>query len=316
MILPAIASFLPAAIGAVAIAAALYERARFVSAAPASESTSIIDASGAASAALCALALYLLTVGGNADRHALVLAASFAGAVWLAGRVHVDARLFPAFLCAAGLVLGAYPMLGLALVPLVAQGLVAQARGALRLRGQLVVRSGLVLLAGALLAAICFGTGPWRRGIVLPTVPAALAWYGAAARVVGPAALALALAGYALALVGDPRRANLALVGLLALAAEVPSQAAGPITALALALGIGLLLLAVGARLGSSPRSAQLALAPLALVILLEPLSLRIATAHFTAPSFGPVPPPESSLPARGTAPPVPHPRAPAPQKR
>jgi hypothetical protein len=286
-------SGLPVAIGAAGLACALYERSCVRGSrggsrggARATDELPLVAVLGAA----VSLILYPLSLPADADRRALVVAAGLAGALWLAGRADEDTRLQPLFLGAAGAVAGARALLGLTLLPLVVPALVALWRAAdPARRGRTLAGAFIVLGAGHAVGLLAVG----HHDAPAATAMTPLAWWSGAARAVGPAALALALAGLALGLLGTSRRRGPSAVLAAALALEIASGHAGVITSLALSLGVGVLLIECGERLAARGlRGAELALIPLALLALAEPLSARVRAVKISAPTFGPVPPP------------------------
>jgi hypothetical protein len=280
-------SLAPIALGAAGMAAALHERAR--------------DVAGAATLAIAACAsllLYPVALPVGVSASATVLAACFGGALWLAGRREDDARVTPIFFAVGAFLGGARPLVGAALLPFAVPALLDQARRQVQ-RG----RDGLRPLVGAaLVLGVAGAVGYAAFGRRVPAfawheeVP--LAWLSAAARSIGPSALALAGAGLALAATSHSRRRPLACVAVLALFAEAASaRSPSAIGAMALALGLGLCVIEAGVRLGTSSEvrgrfeSRALLLVPLLLLALAEPVGARLSATHLTMPTFGPVPP-------------------------
>jgi hypothetical protein len=284
------------AIGAAGLACALFERSvvRSVagSARRAAEPELADDPpiSVAALGAAVVLLLYPLSLPAQADRRALVVAAGLAGALWLAGRAQQDVRLQPLFLAAAGAVAGARSLLGLTLLPLLGPALVAIARAAdPPRRGRALAGAIIVLAAGHAAGLLALG----RHDAPAATVASSWAWWSGAAHAVGPTALGLALAGLVLGMLGSSRRAGPCATLAAGLALEVSSGHAGALSALALSLGVGVLLIECGARLAARGlRGAELALIPLALLALAEPLSVRARAVKLSTLTLGPVPPP------------------------
>jgi hypothetical protein len=243
----------------------------------------------AALGAAVALLLYPLSLPADADRRGLVVVAALAGALWLAGRGRQDVRRQPLFLGVAGAVAGARTLLGLALLPLVVPALIAMTRAAEPTRrGRALAGAAIVLGAGHAAGVLAVGHPHTPSAFAHP-----LAWWVGAARAMGPATLALGLAGLVLGLLGDSRRRGLCAVLGAAMALEIGSGRAGATTSLALSFGVGALLVECGTRLAARAlRGAELALIPLALLALAEPLASRMLGAKISVPTFGPVPPP------------------------
>jgi hypothetical protein len=287
----------PASVGVLAglalagtIARAQAERARRVEpvlGTPARTTTGVI-------AGLAALALSLIVLPGVSaravDMRALVVAAAFAGALWLAGRAAEDARLRPLFLLAAGGVLGAQALCGVALLPRTVGALVRRPRGLRPTMGGL-----LVLGTGGLLGRATCGPAP----LLLPPASlagfcdAATSWLGAAARIAGPISIALAAVGLLAALSQKDELRDLGVAGAVAIGGEIATGQLTPLGALVLALGLGLLIVELGERASvRALRGGALVLLPLVALVLCEPTARRFSSMQLSLPTLGPVPPP------------------------
>ncbi len=270
----------PVALGGVALAVALYERAALDPELRATGGTG-----GPAIAALSALAAYLLALP-RASVRAHVLAALVAGAVWLSLRAARQARLGAPLVCLAGFVTGLAPLVGLALAPLLL-GVLRDALSDER-RGRALLRLSIVHAVGGALGYALASPSPAHA----LDGARALAWVSAAAHAAGVAALAVAAVGLLLGVLGPAPRRAIAWTAMLLLAGEIAAGAVGPVSCVAIATGVGLALVEAAARVAQERSRAALALlAPLVLLIVAEPLSARLSVLNWSTPDLGPVPP-------------------------
>ncbi len=287
-----LAAVVPVALGATALGHTVYESAR------AGTAKAFVDDLAAATAALTALALFLLSLGALVDAREAGLVVGTAGALFLSVRVRTTPGGELLFVCIVGVLLGAQPGIGLALLPSVVS--VAFATFARRDGTRNLARGALLFGAGAVVAYLAAGRDAPPH--LLPTSDDLRAWSGDAFRVVGACGCALAVIGLALALTGSSPRWRLAVPTALLLVGGAATGRAGAVTVLALALGVGLALSEVATRVTSLAMPGVLtALLPLVLLVMLEPMAMRIGAYRGAFPTLGPVPPADSPTMSKST---------------
>ena len=287
-----LAAVVPVALGATALGHTVYESARV------GMGKALLDDLAAATAALTALALFLLALGTLVDAREAGLLVGTAGALFLSVRVRTIPGGELLFVCIVGVLLGAEPGIGLALLPSVGNAMFAVY--ARRDGARNLARGALLFVAGAVIAY--FAAGRHAAPHLVPTGDELRAWSGDAFRVVGACGCALAVIGLALTLTGASPRWRLAVPAALLLAGGVATGRAGAVTVLALSLAVGLALSEVATRATSVAMPGVLAaLLPLVLLVMLEPMAMRISAYRGAYPTLGPVPPADSSTTSRST---------------
>jgi len=237
---------------------------------------------------LVCIALFLLAIGEPTIRERVVVMACGA-TLWLLARVQRDPRVLFAATGAVALLAGAEPRCGLGYVAALVLVLFGQ-RG---LPDRYLQRGGLLFVGGSAAGWLLFG----ERSTLTLEPSLALRWLDGALHATGPVALVLAATGVVFATLGSSGRRGQGAMVLLALGATIFGGHFDATSALLVALGLGLGLLEASAHLSSLHLpGARLALGPLFALVLVEPLSLRLASADLRWPTLGPVPPQHSML--------------------